>query len=120
VKIHFEDKHLALEDVLKQLLNDKIKINSRYSLRRMALWLDISPSELSAILRKTRSVNAKLIDRLAPQLKLTSDEVKMYKLQAILSQATRSIEELNATIKVDDLCTYIRMHCELKVSNKNK
>jgi plasmid maintenance system antidote protein VapI len=82
-----------IESYLKALLDERTKVNSRYSLRSMAKALNISPSGLSAMFNKQRQVSLKMIDHLGQGLDLSQDEILYFKERNILDYSVNILKE---------------------------
>jgi hypothetical protein len=85
----------SLIDLLKDHLKERTKSNPQYSLRAMAKWLHVSPSELSALFTNKRNLTVKMVDHFALPLKLSEAEIRCFKQHAIMEQTARILLKLN-------------------------
>lgn len=78
--LDFFDYRTALKSELKK----RSEKNDRYSLRAFARDLGMSPSYLCEVLGGKASLSPRRIERVAPLLELSEDELEAYKASSIV------------------------------------
>jgi plasmid maintenance system antidote protein VapI len=82
VKGHLKEKAFMVMDIrriLKRELEKRQKINPRYSLRGFAKNLQISPSFLSEIIAKKRTMTLSMLSKISRRLNFTEAQIKKLK-----------------------------------------
>jgi AraC-like DNA-binding protein len=85
----------SLIDLLKELLKERTTSNPQYSLRAMAKWLDVSPSELSALFTRKRNLTVKMVDHFSRPLKLLKECEELLKEDETVVHERKMERKLN-------------------------
>ncbi len=83
---------LNYKNYLRDLLNEKIQLNPRYSLRAFARDLDIAPSLLSELLNGKHGLSEKVAKRIAKNLGLSFNEIQVF-CDQVISQHSKSLKK---------------------------
>lgn len=85
---------------LKNYLLEKQQINSKYSLRKLAQKLEISPTSLSQILGQKRGISDNLGIKIANRLGLTEKERKLFLTSISASHSRSSKGKLKSSLEL--------------------
>ena len=96
----------ALQDYrkfIRDILNEKVQLNPRYSLRAFARDLNVSPSILSEVISGKHGLSEKMAARIAAKLGLNTEEKSIFCDQVIALHSRSSIKRDLATKRIEQV-----------------
>lgn len=87
-------EYLDYRDFLNNHFKEKKRINPSFSLRSVAIRLEVNPGTIVRVLQGTRNISLELAERFTKILKLSKKETKYFELLVTFNQA-KSMEDKN-------------------------
>ena len=72
----------SMEEYLKNLFNERCRLNKQYSLRAFAKSIELAPSTLSELMSGKRKLSKVLRDRIGNALEMDTEQVKAFEAKA--------------------------------------
>ena len=100
-------------EALKAKLNERMKANSRYSMRAFARDVDLSPSYLSQVLNGTRGLTAKKAPEVFKRLAFSTMDIRLFELE--MKKEHSRAEKTKSTIQ-KQIDTTVQSHTAVSIS----